>query len=186
MATTGYKVGSFLAKHIVVIFLTALVGALVLTIVPSSEPTPVQAAAPPIPKKSNQEIAQSKCDAGRGERLTTATKQLSAKHYDDATTTLEPCLGLFTASEKSIYLPALKLGNEARSKAAALEKKKEKARRKKQGVTLGMSQQDVLDSSWGRPNQINKTTNTWGTSEQWVYGGGYLYFDNGVLKTIQH
>ena len=53
-----------------------------------------------------------------------------------------------------------------------------------------MSQQDVLDSSWGRPHKVNKTTTVTGTREEWVYGEygeqGFLYFDNGVLTAIQN
>jgi len=33
---------------------------------------------------------------------------------------------------------------------------------------------------------INRTTGSYGTHEQWVYGGSYLYFQNGVLTTIQN
>jgi len=58
-------------------------------------------------------------------------------------------------------------------------------RRKKQGVSIGMSQVDVLKSSWGRPIKINKSVYSFGTHEQWVYEGGYLYFEDGVLKSIQ-
>lgn len=65
--------------------------------------------------------------------------------------------------------------------------KAEKARKKKEGVRIGMSQQDVLDSSWGRPEKINRSTNSYGTREQWVYGGGnYLYFQDGVLTSFQN
>lgn len=60
------------------------------------------------------------------------------------------------------------------------------ARKRREGVSIGMSQQDVLDSSWGRPRKVNRTTRSNGVSEQWVYDGGYLYFDNGVLTTIQN
>lgn len=63
----------------------------------------------------------------------------------------------------------------------------EKARRRKEGVRLGMTQEDVLASSWGRPSRVNRTTYTFATHEQWVYdGGGYLYFKNGILETIQN
>jgi len=44
----------------------------------------------------------------------------------------------------------------------------------------------VLKSSWGKPKAVNRTTTTSGISEQWVYSGGYLYFRNGVLTTIQN
>ena len=68
----------------------------------------------------------------------------------------------------------------------AAEQRKEAAEKKKQGVSIGMSQEDVLASSWGKPRKINRSTYAWGTREQWVYDGGYLYFTNGVLDAIQH
>lgn len=63
----------------------------------------------------------------------------------------------------------------------------ERAVKKRQGVRLGMTQDDVLASSWGRPERVNRTITASGTSEQWVYGGhNYLYFENGVLTSIQN
>ncbi len=63
----------------------------------------------------------------------------------------------------------------------------EKAYKKSQGVSLGMTQQDVLDSSWGRPSDVNRTTSVYGTDEQWCYGNGnYLYFEDGILTSIQN
>lgn len=51
-----------------------------------------------------------------------------------------------------------------------------------------MTKEDVLQSSWGRPESINTTTTSNGTREQWVYRGlrNYLYFENGVLTAIQN
>jgi hypothetical protein len=64
---------------------------------------------------------------------------------------------------------------------------KAKADARKMGVTLGMTKEQVLGSSWGRPQSVNKTTNAYGTSEHWVYGGSnYLYFKGDVLTSIQH
>lgn len=63
---------------------------------------------------------------------------------------------------------------------------KEKARKKQQGVKIGMSKQDVLDSSWGEPLKKNITTTKYGTYEQWVYENyNYLYFENDKLVSIQ-
>ncbi len=62
----------------------------------------------------------------------------------------------------------------------------EKRRKRSEGVRIGMTMEDVLASSWGRPQSVNKTTTSRGTREQWVYGGGYLYFENGVLTAIQN
>ncbi|MGS2779879.1 hypothetical protein ACVBAX_21310 [Robertmurraya sp. GLU-23] len=55
------------------------------------------------------------------------------------------------------------------------------------GVKIGMTKDEVLNSSWGKPDSINTTTSVYGNSEQWVYGNGnYLYFENEVLVTIQN
>lgn len=80
---------------------------------------------------------------------------------------------------KSIYDQYLK-------KKKAEKEAKEKAKKKQQGVRIGMSEQDVLDSSWGKPTKINKSVYSWGTYEQWVYPNyNYLYFENGKLTSIQ-
>lgn len=67
------------------------------------------------------------------------------------------------------------------------ELKKIAKKKKSEGVSIGMTKEDVLASSWGKPIRINTTTNKWGVSEQWVYGGGnYLYFQNGILESIRN
>lgn len=63
------------------------------------------------------------------------------------------------------------------------------AKKRKEGVSVGMSKEDVLGSSWGKPDKINSSHYAHGTHEQWVYrsrGQGYLYFENGVLTSIQN
>lgn len=68
----------------------------------------------------------------------------------------------------------------------ALLAKSAKARKKAEGVRVGDSMQDAIDSSWGKPERINRTQSAYGTREQWVYGNGnYLYFRDGVLESIQ-
>jgi hypothetical protein len=53
-------------------------------------------------------------------------------------------------------------------------------------AVVGMTS-DQATAAWGRPNDINRTTYTFGVHEQWVYdGGGYLYFEDGVLDAIQN
>jgi hypothetical protein len=56
-------------------------------------------------------------------------------------------------------------------------------------VFVGMTAEQAR-AGWGAPSDINRTTNSYGTREQWVYGRyggrGYLYFDDGVLTTIQN
>ncbi|WP_273401716.1 hypothetical protein [Traorella massiliensis] len=51
---------------------------------------------------------------------------------------------------------------------------------------LNMTEEEVLNSSWGEPDDINVDYYTWGTTEQWVYSSrGYIYFENGVVTAIQ-
>jgi len=70
---------------------------------------------------------------------------------------------------------------DARRAAAA------KAWKKWGGVKIGMTPRQVCASNWGEPQSINRTTESYGVLEQWVYNGGnYLYFENGVLKTTQN
>lgn len=53
-------------------------------------------------------------------------------------------------------------------------------------VRLGFSKK-MCEEAWGTPNDINKSTGSWGTHEQWVYGtGNYLYFENGKLTSIDN
>lgn len=71
-------------------------------------------------------------------------------------------------------------------KIAAAMAKADKVRRKKEGVSIGMSKQEVLESLWGKPQKINRTINARGVREQWVYGNSYLYFNEDTLTTIQN
>ncbi|MEC0106773.1 hypothetical protein P4H27_07455 [Paenibacillus taichungensis] len=51
---------------------------------------------------------------------------------------------------------------------------------------IGMTEEKVLESTWGKPQKINKTKNKYGVSEQWVYGSGrYVYLDDGIVTSIQ-
>ena len=53
-------------------------------------------------------------------------------------------------------------------------------------IRIGMTKNMCLDS-WGSPSDINKTIGSFGVHEQWVYGlGSYVYFENGVITTIQN
>lgn len=62
----------------------------------------------------------------------------------------------------------------------------DKAARRKEGVQIGMSKEQVLASNWGKPRKINRTIGANYEHEQWVYDGGYLYFRGGVLTTVQN
>ncbi len=52
-------------------------------------------------------------------------------------------------------------------------------------VAIGFTKQMCIDS-WGKPKTIHTTTTRYGVNEQWVYNGGYLYFENGKLSAIQN
>lgn len=59
----------------------------------------------------------------------------------------------------------------------------------KKAPSIGMTADEVRNSTWGSPSSINKTTTQNGIHEQWVYRGTsktkYIYFDNGVVTAIQ-
>ena len=53
-------------------------------------------------------------------------------------------------------------------------------------IEVGMTKRMCFDA-WGVPKKINKTSSTTGVYEQFVYGAGYyVYFENGIITTIQH
>ncbi len=54
-------------------------------------------------------------------------------------------------------------------------------------IMRGMTDEQAM-TSWGPPNQINRSGGQWGLHEQWVYGdhGPYLYFENGRLSSWQN
>ena len=56
----------------------------------------------------------------------------------------------------------------------------------KKRVRRGMTAEQCR-AAWGRPQDINRTSGSYGVHEQWVYGGhNYLYFEDGILTTIQN
>lgn len=90
---------------------------------------------------------------------------------------VEQCREFWTTSEQNSVAERVRLANQ----------KGEAKARKQKGVQIGMTTEEVLQSSWGKPTQVNRTTNRNGTREQWVYGiRNYLYFDDGILTSIQN
>ena len=56
----------------------------------------------------------------------------------------------------------------------------------KPAPAIGMTAEEVKNSSWGKPSDINKTTTAYGIHEQWVYSGNrYIYLDDGIVTAIQ-
>lgn len=117
-------------------------------------------------------------------------KYLNKKNYVDGYRDISLYEEIIKSSEDSelikLYEKIKKEKEEKEEKEAAEREATRKKIKKQQGVRIGMSKQDVLDSSWGKPTKINKSVYSWGTTEQWVYPNyNYLYFENGKLTSIQ-
>lgn len=52
-------------------------------------------------------------------------------------------------------------------------------------VKIGMTK-EMCKEAWGEPYDINRSSGSWGTHEQWVYGSSYLYFEGNKLTAIQN
>lgn len=115
--------------------------------------------------------------------MKTAKEQSSSGDFNMAAATLNRCSEI---SKDPAFFKLSKEIEQARTAKIARLEREEKARKKKEGVRIGMSKDDVIASSWGKPRKINATTNARGTREQWVYDGGYLYFEGETLTTIQN
>lgn len=106
-----------------------------------------------------------------------------------------PTIYRFTAREfESIYeedtdVIRARLAAEDAKRSAEQRKKVKKAaaeRKARGGVVLGMTKEQVLRSNWGKPSSKNRTIVKGLVREQWVYDGGYLYFENDILTAIQN
>lgn len=194
MSKTSYQIGAFLGKRrvIVVCVAIAVVGYAVWP-ERSVAPTPAAAALgedSPSERLKKATLAGVKipdpCDTGANERYASAKVLMKKADPDAAFDLLHPCRNSLSEDAKALYVQALTQANAKRAKVADAESKRIRAEKKRNGVTIGMTEQDARDSSWGKPQKINRTINAYGVSEQWVYDGGYLYFKNGVLTSIQN
>jgi hypothetical protein len=187
-----YALGRFAARHKLISDLSVCAAVLFLGWIvfwPSPErppESPDAASTAPLQPAVDQRLEA--CGAKMPMRMASAAAEFKAKKYAEAYDLLEFCDGLIEdgSKEKEAYVKyrAAKIKEMDSIKLAA--EKADKAERKKRGVNVGMTRQDAIDSSWGRPNKVNKTTTASTVREQWVYDGGYLYFENGVLTTIQN
>lgn len=139
---------------------------------------------------------EAKCQINVEATKAQARAKLKAGDPDGAFLFLNECRAMWKDAEAiALHREAL-LATQAKdaktTKAAAAQAKAksaaDKARRKKEGVALGMSKEQVLASSWGKPMYVNRTTTAAGVHEQWVYQGlhSYLYFENGILTAVQN
>ena len=101
--------------------------------VETSKPTPVES-----------------CSQTMDARVATADKAAIAKDAAGIVQAYKGCESNIPAGPK----------RETYAKAIVEVVKAEKAAKKREGVRLGMTEQDVLDSSWGKPQRVNQTTNS--------------------------
>lgn len=215
MATALYSIGRFVGSHraLTIVALVAVLGTCTYIDRQSDEVrraeaqrTAAEASQQATNRRAESEATESKYRAilaesclVSGDKMKVASREMQAGHAQRAFEALQDCRDYLSDPQvKALYLKSMSI---AREKEAAETKRAvvaeavaakrvaagERAGRKKQGAYVGMTQQDVLNSSWGRPQHVNRTTTALGTREQWVYGiGSYLYFEDGVLTAIQN
>lgn len=89
---------------------------------------------------------------------------------------VKKCIELVGEGEWNKHVESyyLQLGHEEKNKLAQLE------------PTIGMTEDELLSSAWGKPEDINKTTYEFGVHEQWCYSGNrYVYLEDNIVTAIQ-
>lgn len=166
--------------------LTLGAGTAVFLMLAGAEPQPTAPVAAPVAVKTAPSLAE-RFAAERPAMIAAMQKALDTKDYYAA-------LG-YEAEFKAVSDPEFAalasrvVAAETKATALALKQQeaKDKAEARKKGVHIGMSREQVAGSNWGRPQHVNTTRTRYGVREQWVYGGrNYLYFEDGVLTTIQN
>ena len=185
-----YRLGVFVRRrpYVLLLLVVALIAAFFIRGKSDSEPVQVKATAPIATKAPLQQQANTACTTQQDNMVAQAQKLLASKEIESAYELLSKCqFALEKSPHKAFYLQTRDQWEQVKSAKQARLEREEKARKKREGVSIGMSAQDVIDSSWGKPSKVNRTTNQWGVSEQWVYASGnYLYFKDGVLTSIQN
>lgn len=197
----GYQVGLTLAKHrklavvVIIIFasllyLNKLLGEYTAASIAKEK---AEAEAASKARIENSRAARLKAtEEARALARAQMTAAIAKKDYDGAISAGAPFADLPDPEMTMLHLEASARLSEARAQQAKLkadaDRKADLARRKREGVALGMTQQQVLESNWGRPSRVNRTSTARGTHEQWVYsdGRGYLYFQDGILTAVQN
>lgn len=132
-------------------------------------------------------LKKEKCDAELSSSMARARTLLKNGQIDKADIELDACKAITTdPAALKLYAEISKTREKQAAVRQAAALKAELAQRKREGVTIGMNRERVLQSNWGKPRKINRTTGASYEDEQWVYDGGYLYFHNGILRTVQH
>lgn len=205
MSNDSYKTGQFLGRHWKAVAVVAIGSSAVISYFVVSRPWPAAAEQAVTEQATlqarNDARLKAECSNGAIRTKADARKALETQNPDGALSRISSCNRYGLDDEltalKAEATAASALKNELRIKTEKIAKAEaekaqlraaaiDKARRKKEGVSIGMTQAEVEASSWGRPRKINRTTGANYVREQWVYDGGYLYFHDGVLRTIQN
>lgn len=181
MPRTAYEIGKWVAKNKVISIVIALflVGA-----IPASCSKAIQTTSPS--KQSGLPTPKDPCtDHDLEDRIKMAKDDAKANNHEGVVLLLGRCHTKIAEGTEAHKL--LTKASAVVEKKQATEKKRQLAEWKKEGVSIGMTKERVIQSSWGKPEKINSTTSLNGTREQWVYRGhNYLYFQDGILTTIQN
>lgn len=100
---------------------------------------------------------------------------------DDGKATFPSTQNYYTQLETSLTISQNEYDNAIAKQEA--QKKAQKELRESP-PKIGMTTDQVTQSAWGYPNKKNIDTYSWGTTEQWVYSKGYVYFENGIVTSI--
>ena len=104
------------------------------------------------------------CTVGLAEQMASAKQLLAAKKATAAYDLLLPCSEAHRAGpDAAAYQKIMDQWQQAVAAQVKRDEQADRARKKREGVRLGMSPQDVLDSSWGKPDKINRTTRASGS-----------------------
>lgn len=126
------------------------------------------------PQREKADSALSACIKNIDSLKKEAEAEKIKNHHKRVTEILKPCYGTMTDGDAiAMYINSSEINT--------------KQEKRKSGIYLGMTKEDVVLSSWGRPLRTNKTHTSYGTREQWIYkNNNYLYFDNNELIIIQN
>jgi hypothetical protein len=116
---------------------------------------------------------------------------LDGRRYDMSNQLINEMLELLAGIDpKDRELAPFKKKSEKEKKREAIalqkfQKKSESDYKKNLGIQIGMTKQDVIESSWGAPVSKNIDRYASGEIETWHYSmGSYLVFKNGFLSRI--
>ena len=182
-----YRLGVFVRRRPYVPLLLVVALLVAFSIRDKAEVEAVQVKAKATVALARQKV-ETACTTQQDDIVAQAKKLLVSKEIESAYDLLSKCqFALEKSPHKAFYLQTRDQWEQFTTAKQARLEREEKARKKREGVSIGMSAQNVIDSSWGKPSKVNRTTNQWGVSEQWVYASGnYLYFKDGVLTSIQN